>query len=681
MSPTPVGEVPTTPSPSAQKRRWDRKNSCPFCHSLLSNFVRHLQRQHPDEREVRELLAISHPRDPARQRRERALFAATIRARGNEAYNTGRTEGLLSARRPRGGRPGRKSEELRQCPNCRNFYSRASYRKHKTKCVRGASPTSRGTDVAVVVEAQRPLEPNAAPVTGASRALQSQLRRRDEIREAGLADPFIVHLAEDYTRSHEGKRQLGGASHRLRDAARLLLAVRRADPRVANFEDCLRPRNFEAVAAAARSLAGVNESTGDVSVVGMSDRLLAILRDAVALRLDTALLDRSVGEEERNTIRQDTEDYGHLLTHRWGGVIGHISHATEVRRWCESVSNRVPEDEDVEALYRRVGELQLLYAERLVETPSRENYERLAEATIVDLTVYNRRRAPEVAMARLAAWRERTSSSSAETPGTSSSAAQQSLERFYVTGKCGRPVPVIVPERVLPSVDLLVRTRSSILDEACSGSELLFPRPGSAEPYDTTSIVRRLRMTLPLRRPELVTTTGLRRHLATKVAENEGGATKGLLSQMGHSRPTHLRHYVSPLLSAAATQRVADQLQRATTANPSDAPRTRRPNKFTVSGAAAAPAVIQPVRPLMGEPNIRLPSRPIRRNAAVRRWTEAETIAAVQLFPGHVREGRVPSREEVERAVRDGRGVPGRSAESIRMRIWGLVRGREEEAG
>lgn len=66
-----------------------------------------------------------------------------------------------------------------------------------------------------------------------------------------------------------------------------------------------------------------------------------------------------------------------------------------------------------------------------------------------------------------------------------------------------------------------------------------------------------------------------------------------------------------------------------------------------------------------------VPTLPFPRVA--RRWSAEEDEALASLFPGHFRERRLPTLAQVEAAVRAGLGLPGRTASSMKTRIYTLL--------
>lgn len=559
---------------------------------------------------------------------------------------------------------------------------------------------------------------------------QSSRRGKDDLATtAGLADPFILKLAEQHLNGHAGRNAAEGARQRFRDAARLLVAVRERAPGVATLEECVRPGNYQHVIAAAKELSGFDPQSREVAIVGMPARLLALLRDAVSMRLEESSMQQTSAEPTSETERQrhladikrECELFDNLLSRRWKLDLGNHAKACQLKRWCKA-SGQVPETNDVVSLFRStVDEMRRLRARlEASPTPRRDEYNSHAEAVLSVLVTYNRRRASEVADALYDSYVNRPTSRDVRAAGLRTivpllnrvnGMEDESPKQGSATpelmlapgGKNKRPVAIIIPEFVVPSVHLITRTRRQVgipdpkkgLDlgdglkravppgvDPQTTNDLLFPRAGSEMTFDVSAAMRRIRdKQRNLERPELLTTTGLRRHLATSAA-HMGASGVSLLRHMDHSETTHRRHYVSADPGAGVPSTLThDQQPTAPTPTFFTLKQLQGVIKFmqyaaqetlAASNAAAANARDQPgpSAPREGSHRSRSPLVAVANpRPEFRYWTPEETAEALALFPGHIDSRRLPTLREVEAVVREGRGVRGRTAAAIRSRI------------
>lgn len=691
--PGPPPPLPPPPPPSPPPN--ERLSACPYCAALIGrNYVRHLERHHDKEPEVKALLSVTYPEDEERQRRERRRIGDSIRARGNDKHNNSRhrPENLLIPAR----RTQRPTNEHVTCLGCRKWFVRGRfYRRHFRMCKKRGPPNH-----------------NSARLEETRRTLQQQLRRGAE-PDVGLADPFILSLSDRYIRGHRRQSGVATACTRLRDAARLLMRVRiatsDAEVPVINFEDMLRPERYEVVVSAVRELTGIDTHTGDVRVVGMPKRLREVLRDALNLRRDEAVMNPSLSEEVRDRVRRETDDFSRLLEHRWADDIGRLARDTQLRARCAK-SNILPDDDDVRTFIRAAGEQQDLCRQRFEDNSSPRNFEGLCEAVIAVLTSRNRRRRSEVSSTSYSSWHGR--------PASNENPQEGAVTPAYclVPGgkQTARLVPIIVDRDTERCIDLIVNSRRSVgvpdprmgLDlggglrrevgphMANVANDLLFPRINTQRPFNTSAIIARLRRNLPLRNPCLITTGLLRRHYATRSAEREGVAAVDLLDQMGHCRETHEKWYVVPHQAPGAISRMAKRLDQANqddvpepiagpsglqpdTDDDTDASSTDDGGEEDDDGGDDHPRALKVVDEDEEPPAYQLPEGdiPDRRRGTIesRRWTEAETQAVQQMFVEQLLERRMPTWQEVVNRTQEGQGIPGRSVAAIRTRAYHIL--------
>lgn len=312
-------------------------------------------------------------------------------------------------------------------------------------------------------------------------------------------------------------------------------------------------------------------------------------------------------------------------------------------------------------------------------------------------------------------------------------------EAFNVPGpKNKRPVRIIVPGSIVPSVKLIVKSRRQVgvpdprrgLDvgngrrrvvppgtDPEAHNRLLFPRLGSSKPYSITALLRRFRDKIKtLRRPDLMTANGLRHHAATKTELLGEDEKKVLARHMDHSLGTQRLHYTSnrrppdfrplpteercgnappgPITLRPGTAEFADYVTaelRAFFDGQESNRRAPEPSETTTAEmdtssdqlevtAEDSPDSAGETDDVVTPRDFQPPTSPEASTSTAtvsgfRYWDDAETCRLMSLFPDHLRDGRNPTRLEVAEVVRQGRGLPGRSAESMRQGMINLIKG------
>lgn len=120
------------------------RNACPFCHSKVLNYLRHLVKNHQDRPEVQRMLAVKCSNDPRRQASEQRWFIDQIKDPANDGA-------AIPCKRAKG------SEEagpkaLARRGQCHRWYSAVGIRRHESRC-RGVPPVE-GEDDPEVEETQ-----------------------------------------------------------------------------------------------------------------------------------------------------------------------------------------------------------------------------------------------------------------------------------------------------------------------------------------------------------------------------------------------------------------------------------------------------------------------------------------------------------------------------------------------
>lgn len=455
------------------------------------------------------------------------------------------------------------------CRKCRGWFDNGDIRDHRLRC----RPTGRG----------EPTEP--------------YLRRtceRASRPESAISDPFTLKLVERFRKGHNTKKKSDDTARtRFIDCDKLLEALRRREPgNFRSLEECVVPENYPSVLAGVGELSGFDPATRDVRTPGTVDRLLATLRDATALRREEASTARDLDQETRRRVLDECERFDRLLTGSWPNDIGNHAKATALRRRCENPPP-LPEGEDVRAVYAHALQLVAQYSDLLARFPTVRNFVQLNRALLAALTIYNGRRACEVAEAPHDCFRSRPTGVAQEqelrvVPILDRAVGVRTDPRrrpqfFLVPGdKNTRPVAVIVPPDLLPAIELVARTRHGLgIPDPENGpglerlspskknperadapvyNNLLFPRPDSLDPYRVTEIIRRLRNTTPgLRRSADLSTRAIRTRLATIAAElGDHLAVEALHNHLDHSEDTHRRYYRSADPGAATRGLLAD---------------------------------------------------------------------------------------------------------------------------
>lgn len=118
-----------------KKRIWNRKNACVYCDQLVTNFSRHILRNHSNEKEVLQYMSVSDP-DPKIKKSKRQKITDDLRNRGNFKHNSRvayEKEGDLLPRKRNTSLLNSPSDFV-TCKNCLGTFKRSTFYRHFKNC-------------------------------------------------------------------------------------------------------------------------------------------------------------------------------------------------------------------------------------------------------------------------------------------------------------------------------------------------------------------------------------------------------------------------------------------------------------------------------------------------------------------------------------------------------------------
>jgi hypothetical protein len=180
-----------------------------------------------------------------------------------------------------------------------------------------------------------------------------------------------------------------------------------------------------------------------------------------------------------------------------------------------------------------------------------ENYEMLCKSVIAHMIILNRRRSGEVARAELQYYLNRTPQEELTNDVLQTLTKEERntlplLTVFMVPGKLVHFVPILMTEQMKKSVVLIISCRLPL--KIPKSNPLLFARTCTDRPFDGSKIIKDIRLMCNLEKPDHMTATGLRHHIATK-SQIYGGEkyTENICQFLGHTSNIHKQNYRLPL--------------------------------------------------------------------------------------------------------------------------------------
>ncbi|KAK6191260.1 hypothetical protein SNE40_002994 [Patella caerulea] len=442
---------------------------------------------------------------------------------------------IILERRPRG------KFELKEygpCPGCYLWLNHKLLRKHKNVCVakcdfsKSASLITQSKIISGRIH------------TSPSQTLLNEVfssMNMDMIGTVAREDPLIVELGNQWIQKNVGNRLKRGAytGQIMRLCARLLINLREITPITEEpiFWNYLKASFFDDIVEATLKTANA-----------ISEDNLEKPSNACKLGFDIKkLINGKIGISimtNDEPSRKEAEDLLKTMEIFGGTRVAKLSNVILEQRKYEK-HKQLPNPDDIEELNKSL-ECSLKGLD--LTTTTLENFTNVVEMVEAKLVIYNRRRVGELEAIRLADYENRKKG---EAPhhlvGQLSEFERKILteqEVMTVRGKTGRGVPVILP--AITKAPLSYLTDSSVRSACGISSKNVYVFAGKGE-----GVIRAYNSVLkacsraPLKSPQLITSTNLRKYMATvtQVFDLKPNEMNWVLDHLGHSMDVHKIHY------------------------------------------------------------------------------------------------------------------------------------------
>ncbi|XP_053301945.1 uncharacterized protein LOC128460698 isoform X3 [Pleuronectes platessa] len=515
-----------------------KKNFCYVCGKPQSKISRHLK-THKTHAEI--VHAFSLPEHS----KERKKLIEKMRNKGNFRHNaTVLQEGTGQLKVKKKTKAKVVAGNFIHCMYCQGMYIRKELWRHVRRCPckpEDLDEEPGRTKVLGLAGAQQSMSCQQIP-SGVWKLIS--VMRQDEVTSVVRNDFSIIQFAQSlYNRHGHDPTKYEYIRQKLREIGRLLLCLR-TDFSVHNLEDAVKPANFKTVVQAVKK------------VSGFDDEKLSYRTPSLALKLGHALNKindiihcRALMAEDDELVKS-TGFFKKLYTSKWAELVSHSALNTLSDAKYNKPST-LPFTEDVQMLHQFLQKSAESAFSKLKEEATAQNYGRLANATLSQIIVFNRRRAGEVSKMRLKSFEQRDCSKLHDDVAIGLSHVEQKLCNFFsrieIMGKRGRKVAVLLTPSVLDALSLLISKRSEC--GICATNVFLFARPKSMSHYRGQDSLRVHASQCGAKHPEHLRSTQLRKHVATlsQVLNLKNNELDQVADFLGHDIRVHRDFYRLPV--------------------------------------------------------------------------------------------------------------------------------------
>lgn len=523
---------------------WNKKDRCLYCNLDVTNFARHLFRNHEKEESVQKITEL------AKGDRMRKRMIDALRKEGN--FTILDSENIIRpVQRPTSTAEHQNlSNDFLPCKYCKGLYKIKSLKRHATDCFfnnenkGGLRYASEGQTVIAFTESRKKFLDKLRLKSEVFNTMQA-----DQISLAGKSDILVCQYAEDYLRKHKRPHIKNVVSNKVRELGRLLLSLQNTCG-INTMLDALKPENYDKVVTAGRIISGYDETTRSFQAPSLAmhlrSSLLAICAAAKSLLLkkDSILPVTNYEEALKNVKR-----FAELVGSNWKFAMGSLA-LKDLKEKHAIKPQTIPVTEDIILFRNYTYETAETCMKSLKENFNDvESFKKLTESVLALTIVLNRKRVGDVQYTKLEAYnRDLVNINQEECLNTLTEneiTLSKHFKRIITIGKGNKPVPILFSRNMQEYIEilLLVRRKTDMVPQA---NPFLFALTGSSSKWvDGSTVLRKFAANCGAKNPNTLTSSRLRKQIATvlqilNLTETE---MEQVSTFMGHTKKTHEEFY------------------------------------------------------------------------------------------------------------------------------------------
>lgn len=511
------------------------KHFCLYCETEVNNFARHLIRWHKNETDVQQIMSKE------KNSVERKRLINLIRNKGNFLLNS---EGKCE--KPVKKKQNSTSElDYLPCTYCYGFFSRKLLWRHKKKC-----PQNYSNEKSNQANSQNFLIKNIK----IDQQLMLQVfphMRADHISLVVKCDLLICAFGARYLKTHREKHFISVTSRKMRELAKLLIELKKLQPKIKNLFDALQPEYYDLLTQATKIVARYSEEKECFGAPTYAMNIATSLKDCCNIAITYALRRKHVystlpaaeAESKLKTLI-------HLIQSNWQYDISTVAaNDLNSKKWNKVTI--VPLATDIKILKNYLEKKGEKEASKLNSNNTDvDSYRGLLETVFCRVLLLNRKRPGELQRMLLSTYINAEKRQSYEEFSEVVSATEKVLmkrfKRVVIRGKRGRGVPVLFSTETQSHIDLLLKNRKNFFQD--EENPYLFGLPGRKTTIIGYKVLDKIAKNSGLKYPEAISSTRLRKHLATitQLFNMNDNDIEQLATFMGHTERVHRGEYRLP---------------------------------------------------------------------------------------------------------------------------------------
>lgn len=514
-----------------------KSNFCFYCNTMQTKIARHLELKHQDKEEVKMFLLLP------KKSRERREAISQIRKKGNFKFNTqaNLNDGsMIVVRRPTKTKKQCGSYFL-PCSNCEGHYAIHNLRHHYRICakkkdtVRNILKLARSAAQSVHNRASVKLRKDILPIM-----------RNDKIYKLIKYDLLIILYGNYLCQIHRLQHLGDHIRQQLRLVGRFLEALRSIEPKIEELQMVFDPKYYDVAMQAVNIVAKYNEDTESYEVPYNATALGTCLK-----KLCKILINEFIKQHEYEKQKL-AKNFLKILETEYGSTINKTVIETQTRNSRKKKVN-LPKISDIKKLINYLEEKRISSMREIKKQFTFCAWKSLAEATLIIIQIFNRRRAGEIERAYIVDYKNfiKITEEDELYKKLLEKDKKSALKyvRFVIRGKLNRNVPVLLNIKMKEAIEVILKYRK--LAGVNSKNPYVFGLPSIDKKQfkylRASKLMREFSNLCGAENKKSLRGTILRKDLATKCADLPDTEISLVADFMGHHKDIHKNIYRQPV--------------------------------------------------------------------------------------------------------------------------------------
>ncbi|XP_065936953.1 uncharacterized protein [Magallana gigas] len=508
----------------------NKLHACFFCEKMIANIARHLELAHKTEVEVAKILVFS------KKSKERRKMWEELVNKGDFAHNISVLEKGAGIMIPKKRSTKCEIKDLIPCENCKAFYKKTDMWKHSKYCLsekKSQNPVQKG----------RLLLPIRKCQDGLFKKVLLTMRD-DEVKVIIQSDPRILDYGRRLFEKHGHEpHKTQYISQKLREVGRLLFACKLSKD-IQCLDEALLSKNWDILIQNVRTIAGFDEESHTYTSPSLALKIgHSLQKCARYMRSD------GIKENDRAKI-EEADRFLTLYETEWtNDISGHALTSLSEKKYNKPLL--LPVVKDVVKLNNYLAKEVETVCEKIVVQFDMSLYAKMAQLCLAQLILFNRRRSGEAERIKLQEFSDAENGSGKPDEVVLSTLNEfekklcNTHTRVEIKGKRGRKVAVLLTDEMKKNIKILIQQR----EKAKVSGDCLFSKPGDSKfPYRGSDCLRRFAKEAGVDNPTAITSTKLRKQLATlaQILNLNETSQDILATFQGHDIRVHRQFYRLP---------------------------------------------------------------------------------------------------------------------------------------